>query len=200
MPVGVYDGDSAYIKGGTDDTNIGNVSDRLKVESAKVAVPQTKIMYKMVHLTQGASTTNMNVNGSSVNVNYDFTPGSGETWYLDCMRIYLFDTGSTTHTAFGAIGGGLANGLDILIRSNGTEYELMKLKDNADIIKSFSNYPVIPPTSGFMEASDCYLGSMCFPYPITLQNSTSDYVRAKVRDNLTALDFLEILAMVWRTI
>lgn len=180
---------------------IGNVGDRLKVDAALSAAPQTNAMTFMVHLKNG-SATNQKVNGSSVNVNYDATPGSGETWYATELHFVIVDSGPTSFSNYGAINGGLTNGVQILIRSGGVEYTVTvdPIKDNTDIAKVFGANKYITPTSGFFETSDVYIGTLVFDQPIVLSNANSDYVRMKIRDNLTTLDLQECMVKYWRSI
>lgn len=184
---------------GSDGTRIGNVGDRLKVDSAPTFIPQTNVIYAIDHL-QNSGSQLMPVNGSVTPVNFDFSPGSGETWYLESLILFLLDSGTTSQNNFGAISGNLAKGLQILIRSGGVEYTVANIKDNTDIIKVFPHGPIIPPTSGFIEMSDAYKGCLEFKNPIRIANATSDYVRVKVRDNLTAIDQLEVMYKAWRAI
>lgn len=180
---------------------ITSSNSRLSVDalSSVVPIPGSSVVYMSAKLLNGSSDS-MTVNGSSVNVNFDFTPASSETWYVENISVFLQDNGATLPTNFGSLSGALANGIDILIRSGGTEYTIANIKTNMDLDLVFKESPQIPGTSGLFESSDIYIGTIHFSVPIKVQNSTSDYVRMKVRDNLSGLDQLKARTKVWRAI
>lgn len=185
------------IEGGTDGTVIGNVSDALKVVGASSA-PPSNTLYLQGQLANGGSGL-LNVNGSVTPVNFDWSPPASETWYLEALMFFIYDTGSTSVSNFGAIAG-LTNGCELRVKTLGTEYTLRNFKNNRSIMMTFAYDATITPTAGFMESSDCYRGIWRFDQPMKLQNSTSDYIRFRVQDNLTAVDFMECWAFVWRAL
>lgn len=187
---------SGQIKGATDGTGIGNVGDRLKVDAAGTAIPQTKVVYLTKNLTNGGS-TDMRVNGAVTPVNFDFTPASEETWYLERITLFLWDNGTTTPTSFGALPS-LTNGVQVNIRTNGTEYTYANLQNNIDIALYFRDNYFVPGTSGLFETSDLVVCEVKFAVPLVLTNSTSDYVRFRIRDNLLVMDAFRAQALVWR--
>jgi hypothetical protein len=188
------------IDGGTDNTTIGNVGDRLKVDaSAGTPVPSTNVVYKQIMLLSG-SAFNMKVNGSSTPVNFDFTPASGETWFLERISCVFGDPGTPDFNEFGSLGAALTNGCDLLVRSKGTEYTISNIKENMGLQLAFSENNYYPTNLGWFNEVDMFSGSMLFGQPIVLQNSTSDYIRLKVRDNLTGVLFMSMSVKCWRTI
>lgn len=188
------------IEGGTDGTIIGNTGDRLNVDAevSTSPVPLNNIIYSLSALSNGF-TTNMNVNGSVTPVNFDFTPASGETWYISSLATFLLDNGSTLPRSFGVLTA-LTNGVEIRIRSEGTEYLVATLHNNMEVQLVFKEFPWIPGTSGFNESSDIYCGQLFFPVPVKLQNSTADFIRIRIRDNLTGVDQFRSTVKVWRQI
>ena len=64
-------------------------------------------------------------------------PSAGETLSLDTLLISIADNGTFDGTDYGAIGGGLTNGLDILVSTGGVEQSILggnKLKNNFQMI------------------------------------------------------------------
>lgn len=179
--------------GNTDGTLIGNTGTRLHVETYD---PQSS--YQLNKLQNGGSESLL-VNGSVTPVNFDWTPGASETWYLEAMSIFLADSGTTSPTNFGALST-LANGLELHAKVAGTDYTVANIRTNMDLLLTFNTDGIIPPTSGFIEMSDAYTGTLTFNKPMKLTGSTSDFVRARVRDNLTGLDQLRVIAKVWRVV
>lgn len=192
-----------YINGGTDGTLIGNTSNRLLVDAGTVStslspIPSQRVMYSKTFCTNAGSSA-ANVNGSVTPVNFDFTPAAGETWYLEVATIFFADSGTTSIGNFGALAA-ITNGIDFRIRSNGTEYLVNNFKTNWEVTQVFPDFTYQVPTSGFLESSDTFVSGCVFRVPITLQNSTSDYVRFRIRDNLTAIDHLRFMVHAWRVI
>lgn len=188
------------VVGATDGTSIGNVGDRLKVDAQiSSQIPTNVRAIYFIDYLRNAGSALMSVNGSVTPVNFDFTPASSETWYLEQMSIFIQDTGTMNATNFGSISA-LTNGIEILARSNGTEYTVSNIKNNESIAHIFNEGKLPGPSSGFIETSDAYLGTVFFRNPILLQNSTSDYARVKVRDNLGGIDRLTMVVKLWKVI
>lgn len=198
MPGGFHDNNDTTIAGGTDNTIIGNVGDKLKTTSEVTSIAEKDVMYFFGKLYNGASSS-MSVNGSSTPVYFGYAPGSGETSYLECLIFQIQDSGTTTFDKFGAITA-LTNGISILIKSKGTEYTFANFKNNESIMMLFNTHGLITPTSGFIEQSDTYIGAVHFQKPIKLQNSTGDYIKFKVNDDLTAIDHIDASVRYWREI
>lgn len=189
---------NAYVYSGSG-VAIGNTGDKLKVDAVSDGIPVkpfNNIVYKVTKLLNGSS-DELSINGSVTPVNFDFTPASGETWYLEAIHLFLQDNGTTLADRFGSATA-LTNGLQILVKTLGTEYEIANVQHNMDLNLVFKESTTIPNTSGLFETSDIYIGQLRFAIPIILKNANSDYVRAKVRDNLTDADFIKMRAKVWR--
>lgn len=191
--------DDIQIKGGTDGTLIGNIGDRLKIAAATSPAPASNVVYAVQKLTNGGS-EHMAVNGAVTPVNFDYTPASSETWFITAINVFLFDNGTTVPTSFGAIAGGLLNGVEIRVRSKGTEYLMGTIQNNIQMSLFFRDAYFVPGTSGLFESSDIVVAKIQFENPIIIQNSTSDFVRFRIRDNLSSLDEFSAQAKVWKSI
>lgn len=149
-------------------------------------------------MLNGAS-DNLIVNGSVTPVNFDFTPASGETWYLEGLQLVFSDSAAQTPAEFANLTA-LTNGVDVLVRTNGTEYTLTNLKNNSQVLQFFHDNKIIHLGSSNFFNVDGFTGDIHFPIPMTLQNSTSDYVRVQIRDNLTGMDYFTIRVTLWRVV
>lgn len=182
---------------------VRNVNANVTVQSGSVnpVVPADKIIYVPEILMNG-SNASMNVDGSSVNVEFEWAVPASETWYVDQMKLIIIDAGSTDKDDFGAIAGGITNGLLIEVKANGSVYTYANVKTNIEIAHHFDGDLVSQGEdgTGFLDEDDLYLGIRTFNPPFTLTGSTGDFVKATVRDNLTALDELCISIDKWRTI
>jgi hypothetical protein len=191
------DNDDIILKGGTDSTPIGNIGDRLKTDAAVSSIPSSPPIYACNRLRNGGSDS-MAVNGSVTPVNFDWAPASGETWYIETIGLFLQDNGTTLPTNFGSISGGLTNGVDVIIRSNGVEYTFTNLKTNIDLAMCFRDNYYVPGTSGLFESADIVCSETLFKQPVKLSEATGDFVRFRIRDNLTGLDQFRAGTRVWR--
>lgn len=169
-------------------------------ESAPVVIASNQTppqMTSQIFFLLNGTSKDMNVNGSITPVNFNFTPTSG-SYYVEKIIIFIADTGTQSFDNFGAIAGPLTNGLLIKTKSNGAENDFINLKNNTDIAMSFHEHAVLLAaiSTGFLNSNDFFMGSISFNNPITLKSSTGDFLRATVRDDLTALTILRILAYV----
>lgn len=194
----LIDGNDTAIIGGTNGTIIGNVGDKLKTTSEITSIAEKDVMYFFTKLLNGSS-SNMSVDGSITPVYFEYAPASGQTSYLETLIFQIQDSGTTTFDKFGAITA-LTNGITILIKSKGTEYTFANFKNNETIMMLFNTHGLITPTSGFIEQSDTYIGAVYFQKPIKLQNSTGDYIKFKINDNLTTIDHIDASVCYWREI
>lgn len=163
----------------------------------KPVIPADKAIHLQSYLLNGSSSV-MSVNGSVSSVNFDFTVPSGQTIYLYGIGVFILDSGTIDPTDFGSITG-LTNGVDFKIRTNGTEYTVVNFKNNIDLALYFTENPLSDPgTSGFFSANDFAMFYRDFSPEMTLSQSTSDYVRMTIRDNLTAVDQFRAKIFYWR--
>jgi hypothetical protein len=144
-----------------------------------------------------AGSDSMSVNGSITPVYFTYAPAANETAYVTDLDFQILDSGNTTGTNFGALSP-LTNGITLQIRVKGVDYTSCVLKTNLDIMRFFNHYGIIPPTSGFIEQSDGYNGAVEFHPPMALFGATSDYIRFKVNDNLTSIDYLRASTCYYR--
>ncbi len=158
---------------------------RLSV-NANVNFPEA--VYVMPFALDGAS-PNMNVNGSSTNKNFRYSPAAGTTFYLEKIALTITDKSTLDYNRFGDIGA-LANGLQINVKSKGTVYTLANLQSNQDIWSFFCESP--------HENAASYTGFMRIQNRTALDGNFGDYVELKVRDNLTGLNALKSMITAWR--
>lgn len=185
----------AVLKGGTDNTPIGNIGDRLKVEAELSNISSNNVIYQPKALLNGASRT-MNVNGSVTPQNFLYTVPSDTTYYLESISIIISDTGTPTAAKFGDLAA-LTNGFRLQIKSNGTTYDIYNFKTNGELTLVF-NSMFTPPSAGWLNDTDLMVGTLRFNRPIKLV--ASDFVQFTVRDNLSGLNDLVSSINLWRTI
>lgn len=156
------------------------------------------IIWRIDNLRNGANKS-MDVNGATTPQDFSFAPQSGEVYYLESLSFYLLDAGSPDPNDFGNIDGGLTNGLQIIARIGGVEYEIGNITDNMQVVGFFSDNVVLQEgLADFLNNDDMFLGNKNFRQPIRLNGDTNDALIFRVRDNLNGLDELEVVAHAWR--
>lgn len=185
------------LNGNTDNTQIGNVGDRLKVDSVLSNVPSDNVMYISKQMLNGASAL-MNVNGSVTPQNFLYTVPADTVYYLESISIIISDTGTPTAAKFGDLVA-LTNGVRLQIKSSGTTYDVYNFKTNGELTMFFNNV-FIPPTAGWLNDTDLLVGTVKFEKPIKLNGANSDFVQFTIRDNLTGLNTFISNINMWRVI
>lgn len=185
------------LRGATDNTQIGNVADRLKVIQPPFKSVDTVPFFEF--LKNGANES-LVINGATTPQLYSYAPTTAnDVWYLYGLSIFIQDNGTPDPDEFGSLGSALTNGLLIQARSKGAVYDISNCKTNMCLGLAFTEHQMIPP-AGWYNNSDSFTGEMLFKEPIKLQQSTGDYVRATVRDNLKNLDNFRIKAKCYKVI
>jgi hypothetical protein len=177
-----------------------NSENRLLVDAKFDIIPSSngRIIYKSIPLANSGSPL-MNVNGSVTPVYFTWSVPANETWYLENIRLFFNDVGAQDPNKFANLAT-LTNGLDVLIKANGTEYTYANFKNNIEILMSTNRNFLPTDTSGFLSSTDVFIGDINLQNPIKLTNSTSDLVRIKVQDNLTAIDYFYSSILVWKAL
>lgn len=197
--------DDDYAKGtnqtnGTQNTRILDGAGSLFTSSNPLQVrnnptPLVDVMYKSTKMLNGTAQS-MNVNGSVTPQDFSFTSAVGETWYLEEISLFMDDSGSNSPDEFGNLAqflvgtGALPNGLLIQIKSKGITQDFANAQDNADLALIFDSIWTPPSGTGFMNDINAVVLHLRLKVPVKLQNSTSDFIKWTVRDNLTGLNFL----------
>jgi len=199
-----FDNTVVTVNGATDNTPIGNVGDQVKIYASINPVPAQDVIYNVDNVLNGTNKS-MDINGTNTPQNFYYTPTSGSTMFVESIMIMLEDGGTMDSGDFGAINGGLNNGVQILIKSKGVEYEICNLTDNMDIVTTFKS--AFTPISddqgnirGMLDEEDVYVGILKFKTPIRINDSDSDYVRFHIRDNCGPLKQFEARIKAWRVI
>lgn len=146
---------------------------------------------------------NMNVNGSSVNQVYSYSPGTGVEAVSKIMFI-LEDAGTTSLTNFGAIAA-LTNGIQLSITIGGIQTVLFIAKSNADLMLRCDTVTMgsgatdtLGNPNGFGQSNDFVFGSFDFENHITLTDT--DSIEMTIRDNLTAIGTLRASIVIVKDI
>lgn len=209
--MGITSGDpqDTKIEGGTDATLIGNVGDRLKVisqeddDDAFVVDPKPpgQIVWIDRRFANG-SNENLDVNGAGTAQDFTFGPPSGQVWYVRYVSLLILDPGSPDVDDFGSIGGGLSNGLQFIQKINSVEYQLGNFRDNGALTLCFTDSPVFGTANGengqgWLDEDDTFLGTKSLDPPVKLNGDNGDEMIVRVRDNLNAVQRLQLVGRAW---
>lgn len=145
-------------------------------------------------LSSGAKA--MNVNGATTPVVFSYSPGSNVTVAVRKLVVVLDDPGGTAFNKFGTLTA-LTNGLLVSATVGGQTYNLMNIKDNADLVvrcdrSHFGNSAsdTLGAAVGFGDSYDAFVGTILLDEPIVLTGS-SESIQVTVRDNLTSIATLQ---------
>lgn len=164
--------------------------------NANVTYPEA--VYIKEAVLNGTS-KDMNVNGSSTNVNFRYTPASG-VYYLEQLSLVIEDQGDFLTTNFGALAT-LTNGIQINVKTKGQTFTIATIKENADIYGLFTEAPASQAIAQTLAASiNSYWAAWRLQNRIVLDSSLGDYIEFKVRDNLTGLTNLNCYVSAWKTL
>jgi len=133
---------------------------------------------------------NMNVDGSSVPVEFWYAPLENETIVVRGLTITVGFIGATKADEYGNVLGPLPNGVRVYVERDGIKtYSNLLLRNNSDLARgsislnviAFSNSNLIVYQQNFGTFSDSYL----------LKGDTNDRFGIEIRDDLTSLDLHE---------
>lgn len=191
--IGIDEQSAVRIEGASDGTEIGNVNDRLKVDASfsPSVAPADKVVYQRLFL-ENTGSNNMAVNGSVTPVVFEYGPPANETWYIDELSFVIDDAGNNTLSYFGAINGGLSNGVLIEQVITSTNYTIVNLKNNLEVVTYFSDHSFRGLANAYLNSVTFYTGKAELRVPITLSGANGDKIQATVRDDLTGVDDLKV--------
>jgi len=185
--------DTKQIRGGTDLTLIGNIGDRLKVETS---VPSFTALYQPEYfLDSVGGTVDMDVDASSAPINYSITVPVGEMWYLTSLDILMIDKGSLDPKDFGAIDDGLSNGVEISANINAINHVMFNIKNNMDLSLLFNNMNNNDGANnedGWLDSKDKFISKKEF-FPF-VKLAEGDSITVKLQDDLKGLKYFRMMA------
>lgn len=168
---------------------------------------ETSIPYRE-RFTDGAGATNMNVDGSSTNVDYYIEASPSQDIYINSLSIRIGDSGSPTLNKFGALSE-LTNGVEWKWVSSdlGTEILHEGLKTNLEFIRTgHKTHAIGTGTEAYLAdvsggaSEKAYLPIIDIseqfgkPWGIRLRKGTNDRMVFVIRDDLTGLINFDCIA------
>jgi len=152
----------------------------------------TNFVYDIRNLLNGTN-KKMDVNGSSIPVDFKYLT-TGNDLSIESISFIFAEENDVGRTQFANLSS-LSNGFLVSVQKNSVVHDLFNLKDNMDIATTFtSSANNNENNSGFIKPSNYFIGRIIFGIPIFLDDSLGDFIRARVRDNLNALEGLEMRA------
>ncbi len=163
--------------------------------------PNLDIIFQDIDFTNDVGgTKTMAVDGSSTPAVFTYAPATDETHYILAISMFLEHKGKMDADAFGAIPLGLSTGWVLEKSIAGTVYQYGNFQNNMELINSFDDGAGITPTStGLFDTDDAFSGKTVFGlHGPKLVDSRGDFVRFRVRDDLTSMDFLQARVHIMR--
>lgn len=145
----------------------------------------------------------MNVNGTTPKT-FSYSPGGVLAQQVMGLVCILKDEGTTTFAKFGGITA-ITNGLQIQWSVGGNTQNYALIKDNADLTQAFPDHQHfgnsatlsllgIATPEGFGNSNNVFKGKINFITPVLLTGS--DAINVIVQDDLSAVDVLQIAAII----
>lgn len=179
-------GDEIYqadVKQGSDGIN------RISVD-AQQPPPVLSNLFNLNFVNMGSP--DLNVDGSTTSVQFDI-PLSNDDRVINSISIFGRDNG-ISFGKFLALNASLANGVLFEIKSNDNIFMSQPIQTTDDLRNRFCISPrdfVVD----FASSEDAFTASFVSPAAIVIRNqnefTTPDYVRVIIRDNLTAVNYLQ---------
>lgn len=146
------------------------------------AVPSNPQLIFYDKLKTTGNAVSLLVNGSVTPVEFKLNADSSYDLRITEIRfVFVADSFSIDGSSFGPITG-LTNGIIVDVKSNGLVGTLVNVKQNEDFLALYSPSGVTVEVTTVKDyvVAGIYLGGA-----IVLKKGTTDYIRARVRDNLT---------------
>lgn len=166
----------------------GNSIERLAVDAGAISSVEGLFFpgfYQNKQLVDGASSPDMNVDGSSTPVSFTAVPSTSKIFYVSRLIIYMEDA-SMNHSKFAGISGGITNGIDIKATEDGVERTLQ-----GSITRNGGFYNIAHDIDIASASTDVFTMRWSFHRSgtwIRLKDSTSDNIKIVVNDDLTSVD------------
>lgn len=184
------------------DVNVNREISLTEILKGISMIPLCRTVQICESFTNGTNRS-MNVNGSSTSQDFTVGPPAGQIWYCHSITIFIVASGSTDFDDFGAIGGGLSNGVQLIQSIDSTEYVYSNFQNNEQLGNCFKEDIMFSSTAGedtrgWFDEPDLYKGTATFRAPIELRGDDGDQLIFRIRDNITNLIEFTASGHFWR--
>ncbi len=164
----------------------------------------TRQKYYSAFLVDSADSPDMNIDGSTIPVEFKTKPVAGQAIHIRELR-FEFESGKMNLNnvevrRFGDAGGaaGITNGLDAFTEQGGEVQELFiePTKRMSDFFRYVDGHTNI--VDGVAVGIDLLIWIWTFAEDVTLPEGTLDEIVVRVNDDLTALQKFRVIASGWR--
>lgn len=149
-----------------------------------------------IDLAKNGSNENLSVDGSGTPIEFDILPHNSKNWYINRLIYWM----RCSAGGLGKFGGGdeLTNGLLTKVIANGLgPYDWFNAKTNIEILSRATNGEII--SNAFSGGDELIVGRFELEHPIGIRTGTSDKITIVVRDDLTELTLINVIAEGWLT-
>jgi len=155
----------------------------LKVDSSINPVPSQNTIEQIEFLLNSGN-KNMNVDGSSTPVVFDFSPGAGEVFQIGSICFYMGQAGGLASDKFENISA-LTTGMLVEIQADGILRTFSNLQSNADLGVIFFG-------GSSTGSKSSWEGAATFGATTRIDGDQSDFIRATIRDDLTGVILIQM--------
>jgi len=179
------------VKNTAEHASYGRTRDDLLGRRIIIGSPEAGFLYMSEAFKEPGGSQSLAIDGSVTPVLFEAGPPDGETWFIDKLAFFIGDTGTINSTDFGAIVGGLTNGLLLDAIIKGATTNLGNFKINTDIsefyIDEFAELE-------FADVGTSFRVSIRYNEPIVLIGGPtpagSEFFRFTVRDDISPVNRL----------
>ena len=189
---------------GAEQDFIGSTDRRMWTESRVIYNDSGKIPFYSSDFIRNGGSASMKVDGSTTPVTFTWSAPDSSVWKIVSLQIIFGGSGDLRSNLFGGRSA-LTNGLIVEYQTDGTARTLRNLKDNLDVVALFDHHLTVG-SSGTKLFAD--VGGLWFSGLVDfntnenpslyIDGSQSDYLRARVRDDLSSEAFLRISVTAYR--
>lgn len=141
-------------------------------------------------LTNASAQYQVTTNNSAATVDYFYEPPAGYGFVVESLCVQIADDANFNQIDYGAISGGLTNGISFWIVSNGVEIPLLAgqvVKRNLDWARitpdlKLTQWAGLPQSLIINLSTDARFG-----LPLTLSSVNADRILVRTKDNFTSL-------------
>jgi len=154
------------------------------------SVPGLPLSKFLTSAGDGTGTNNLIGNYSSVSTDFYYQPPLTNKFYVETVQIQLSDNASFNQTDYGAIAGGLTNGITLWLSKNGTETPLQSgfvIKHNNDWLAT-TPYSTLTTFAGSSQTLIIQFKlRQDYGVPLLLDGAQSDKFILRLNDNFSTL-------------
>lgn len=139
----------------------------------------------------------MTTNVSGVSEPMTLWPPAGKIYVVNITTVYLEDTGQVRAGRYGAVDGGLVNGIDLRLVSASGASEIFRFGSLSHLVKhngDWAKYSDVLTFSDFATGGNWIRGELVWGTPMALNGDKNEGLQFIMNDDFTGLDEHEFIS------